>query len=94
MSHKSNALNVSPTANSSRADSSFRMIHSIEALFLRAIKDKSLGDDRFFSLFLNLRTDRVDLLFLDFLNALLTKKDKRFSFLWHDIRFSGKSILS
>ena len=39
--HKNNALNVIPTAKNSRTDRFLRLIHSIVALFLCAIKGKS-----------------------------------------------------
>ena len=53
---KSNALNVSPTAKNSRTVSFLRLIHSIVALFLRAIKGKSLRDGLGLPQALNLRT--------------------------------------
>ena len=39
--HQNNALNVLPTAKNSRTDRFLRLIHSIIALFLRAIKGRA-----------------------------------------------------
>lgn len=39
--HQNNALNVLPTAKNSRTVSLFRLIHSIVALFWRAIRGKA-----------------------------------------------------
>ena len=57
--HKSNALNVLPTAKNSRTDSFLRLIHSIVALLLRAIKGCPFGMAGLSPLAWNLRTDRA-----------------------------------
>ena len=82
--HQNNALNVLPTAKNSRTVSFLRLIHSIVALLLCAIKGKSLRDGCFLPLAWNLRTDLASRqLFLQMEDGLLSEQDQELPFTGH-----------